>query len=190
MSYNPSPQGPNDAHAAAGHPAPEPQGSPNGPYAAMPNQNGPVPAQYGTAPNQASPQLQAAWRFSARRKNDTTAWLLWIGGPFLVGLPVHDFYFGAIGRGLAKIALLVMIFVGFFAGAIGGAVLTAQSSSASSAAMPVGLLVGLLVAGACFLAVVIWWIYDGVTMSRRLEQTNDRIRQEIASEQGVDPYSF
>ena len=37
---------------------------------------------------------QAAWRYSARSKNNTVAWLLWLGGPFLIGLPIHDFYFG------------------------------------------------------------------------------------------------
>lgn len=61
---------------------------------------------------------QAAWRFSARVKNSTVAWLLWIGGPFLIGLPIHDFYFGAIGRGIAKILLIFMIFLSVAVGMI------------------------------------------------------------------------
>lgn len=164
--------------------------APQGP-GPVPSQPGPYPGNthpYASAQGQPSPQLQAAWRFSARRKNDTTAWLLWIGGPFLIGLPIHDFYFGAIGKGLAKIGLLIMIFVFFMGGIIAGA--ATESTSGSTGAFPVLFGGGLLLAGLSFLAVVIWWIMDGVTMSRRLETTNDRIRHQIAAEQGVDPWSF
>ncbi|WP_047692253.1 TM2 domain-containing protein [Kocuria sp. ZOR0020] len=177
MSYNPQPQGPHNAHPAAGGPIPGPQGPSAGPYAAMPHQP-------------ASPQLQAAWRYSARRKNDTAAWLLWIGGPFLVGLPVHDFYFGDIGKGLAKLGLLVLIFVSFIGGAIASAVSAAQYYSSGPSTAPDGFIIGIILAGLCFLIVAVWWIYDGVTMNKRLETTNDKIRRQIAAEHGVDPYSF
>lgn len=179
MSYNPQPQVPHHTYPAADGPGPGPQGPHNSAHPAIPQQS-------------ASPQVQAAWRFSARRKNDTAAWLLWIGGPFLVGLPVHDFYFGDIAKGLAKLGLLVLIFVSFIGGGIASAVFASQSygSASSSAGVPGGLLIGMLLAWVCFLALVIWWIYDGVTMNKRLESTNDRIRQQIAAEHGINPYSF
>lgn len=167
--------------------------APQNPQPLSPNA-GPYPTgqqQFPGSPPQNSPQLQAAWRYSARRKNDTAAWLLWIGGPFLIGIPVHDFYFGDISRGLAKLGLLVLIFVSFIGGGIASAIFASQTYySSSSSGLPGLFMAGMLVAGLCFLALTIWWIYDGVTMSRRLENTNDRIRQEIAAEQGIDPYSF
>lgn len=75
---------------------------------------------------------QAALRYSARAKNNTVAWLLWIGGPFLVGLPIHDFYFGAILRGLLKIGLLVLAFVALFAGILGTALTSIDGSAGRS----------------------------------------------------------
>lgn len=129
---------------------------------------------------------QAAWRYSARAKNNTVAWLLWIGGPFLVGLPIHDFYFGAILRGLLKIGLLVLAFVALFAGILGTALTTINGSAGSG--WPFGL--GIVVCLGSLMAILVWWIIDGVNMTERLERTNDRIRREIAAQQGVDPWSF
>ena len=129
---------------------------------------------------------QAAWRYSARAKNNTVAWLLWLGGPFLIGLPIHDFYFGAMGRGLLKLGLIVFAFVAFIGGAIGTGVVSASGTDA--AAWP--LVTGTVLAIGSLLAILIWWIVDGVTMTSRLERTNDRIRREIAAQQGVDPWSF
>lgn len=163
-----------------------PQGP--GPYQPSPYPAGAQPAGMNPGMNagQNPAQLQAAWRFSARRKNETAAWLLWIGGPFLVGLPIHDFYFGDIGKGLAKIGLLVVSFVSFFVGMI----ITGIAAESNASAAPVGLVIGLGLAGLCVLASIAWWIYDGVVMSRRIESKNNQIRQEIASEQGIDPWSF
>ncbi|WP_181954282.1 TM2 domain-containing protein [Kocuria coralli] len=158
-----------------------PQGS--GPYP----QNPAGPQPYGVAPQNPA-ALQAAWRYSARRKNDTTAWLLWIGGPFLIGLPVHDFYFGDIGRGLAKLGLIVLGFVGMVISFIVGAMSTAGTDNAMG--MPAGILIGMGLLLLCFLILAAWWIYDGVTMTRRIESKNDRIRQQIAAEQGIDAWSF
>lgn len=128
---------------------------------------------------------QAAWRFSARVKNNTVAWLLWIGGPFLIGLPIHDFYFGAIGRGIAKILLIVMIFLSV---AVGMLATPAFYDGSSPVLMP--LFIGLGVAAVCVLVSIVWWILDGVHMTERLERVNERIRREIAAEQGIDPWSF
>lgn len=148
-------------------------------------------APYGAAPGWGAPPdpaaTQAAWRYSARAKNNTVAWLLWIGGPFLVGLPIHDFYFGAILRGLLKLGLIVLAFV-CMAGGIIATAATADNRADAVAVWP--MILGFILFGACFLAILVWWIVDGVTMTKRLEQTNDRIRREIAAEQGVDPWSF
>jgi hypothetical protein len=129
---------------------------------------------------------QAAWRYSARSKNNTVAWLLWLGGPFLIGLPIHDFYFGAVGRGLLKLGLIVFAFIALFGGMIGG--VAASGSSESTAGVLI--ILGVVLCIGSFVAILIWWIVDGVTMTSRLERTNDRIRREIAAQQGVDPWSF
>lgn len=108
----------------------------------------------------------------------------------MIGLPVHDFYFGSIGKGLAKLGLLILVFVSVMGGVIFSAISASQSYSSAPAPFPGGFMAGLVLAGLCFLALTIWWIYDGVTMTKRLETTNERIRQEIAAEQGIDPWDF
>ena len=52
------------------------------------------------------------------------------------------------------------------------------------------IILGVVLCIGSFVAILIWWIVDGVTMTSRLERTNDRIRREIAAQQGVDPWSF
>lgn len=86
---------------------PHPSGlSPYQPYSYQPNFPMPsMPHDYAAR--------QAMWRYSARRKNDTAAWLFWIGGPFIVELPLHDFYLQSIGKGFAKIGLAVLGFILF-----------------------------------------------------------------------------
>lgn len=143
---------------------------------------GPLPAWGGP---QDPAAVQAAWRYSARAKNSTVAWLLWIGGPFLVGLPIHDFYFGAVLRGLLKLGLIVLVFVALFGGMIAS---PGMYDTGSTSMVP--MMIGLAVAALAALAVIVWWIVDGVRMTRRIEETNERIRREIADEQGVDPWSF
>ncbi len=40
------------------------------------------------------------------------------------------------------------------------------------------------------LVTVIWWIVDGVGMSRRLEHLDAQLRQELSRDHGVDPWAF
>lgn len=172
------------------HPAEHPsQAVPAGASQPMPGQHAPYGAPAGAPQGWVAPQspaaAQAASRYAARAKNDTVAWLLWISGPFLVGLPIHDFYLGAIGRGLVKIGLMVLIVAGFIVGML---ISPALYFKDSTNLWP--LYLGIAVSCAAAMASLIWWIVDGVQMTARLERINDGIRREVAAEQGVDPWSF
>ena len=48
----------------------------------------------------------------------------------------------------------------------------------------------LIVMALAGLVTVIWWIADGVGMSRRLERLDAELRQELSRDHGVDPWSF
>lgn len=133
---------------------------------------------------------QAAWRLSARNKNNTAAWVMWAAAPFVAGVQIHDFYLGSIARGLIKIALAV---IGWFAFMVGymAWVFTFPSDSTQSLPVPGPLFWGgLVLLTLTFLTLTIWWIYDAFTMTRRLEANNDAIRHEVAAELRLDPWSF
>lgn len=127
------------------------------------------------------------------------AWILWILGPFMLHAPVHDFYLGAIARGLIKLLLAGVAWAGLITAYAAFMVTyeegfdTAEPGSVGDAAIagpgPVfwAALVVMALAG---LATVIWWVADGVSMSRRLERLDAELRQELSRDHGVDPWSF
>lgn len=135
---------------------------------------------------------QAAWRFSARMKNNTAAWIMWAAAPFVVGVPIHDFYLGAIGRGLIKIALVVIGW-GSFMAAYFGFIFTMVAAGEQSQDLPAPgplLWVGFGLALVCMLVLFAWWVYDAFKMSTRIDSRNDAIRKDAAQEFNVDPWSF
>lgn len=129
--------------------------------------------------------LPAAWRYASRRKKEPVAWLLWLAAPLLLlWLPVGDAYL----RSFVAVALKLVLWLG---GASCAAV-------AVLAAPPVGLreqwlwgtTIGAAAIGAaCLLALILWWVVDGLRMTPRLEKVNQRIRERVTHEYGADPHS-
>ncbi|MCT1591409.1 TM2 domain-containing protein [Kocuria palustris] len=166
-----------------------------------PHPTGPWPARPGPwTPAPMDPaHRQAAVRYEARAKKPIAAWILWILGPFMLHVHVHDFYLGAVGRGLVKLILAGIA----WAGAITAYAMlmvtyeegfdTREPGSVGDAAItepgPV-LWAALIVMALTGLVTVIWWIVDGVGMSRRLERLDAQLRQELSRDHGVDPWSF
>ena len=111
----------------------------------------------------------------------------------------NDSYLGAVGRGLVKLILAGTA----WAGAITAYAMlmvtyeegfdTGEPGSVGDAAItgpgPV-LWAALIVMALTGLVTVIWWIVDGVGMSRRLERLDAQLRQELSREHGVDPWAF
>jgi hypothetical protein len=46
----------------------------------------------------AADAVVGAVRYEARAKKPIAAWILWILGPFLLHVPVHDFYLGGAAQ--------------------------------------------------------------------------------------------
>ncbi|MDO5618818.1 hypothetical protein [Kocuria sp.] len=135
---------------------------------------------------------QAAWRFSARMKNNTAAWIMWAAAPFVVGVPIHDFYLGSILRGLIKVALVIIAWGAFMASYFGFIFAVVGAGEDAQVIPNPGpmLWVGFGLTLVCWLVLTVWWIYDGFIMTKRIDARNDSIRQETAQELAVDPWSF
>lgn len=166
----PGPQAPNRAGAGSGSAGP---GRAEG-------LTWPVETTGGGAPD----PLPAAWRYASRRKKEPVAWLLWLAAPLLLlWLPVADAYLRSFGALAVKLVLW-----------LGGA---ACAAVAVLAAPPLGLreqwlwgtTIGAAALGtACLLVLILWWVIDGLRMTPRLEKVNERIRERVTREYGVDPH--
>lgn len=136
---------------------------------------------------------QAAWRYGARQKSAGLAWGLWGGSFFILLIPVHGFYLGrilqSVLRGLMSIGAMVLFNVTYFAFFFAA---TSQFDEGTTGFPTPGPLtwVGFALAAALGLACLIWWIIDATRMGRRIEALNERIRQDVADEHGVAPWSF
>lgn len=165
----------------------------NNPPSNYPPQEPSRPLKHAESPGAADPALarQAAWRFSARNKNNSAAWIMWALAPFVVGVQIHDFYLGSIGRGLIKIGLMVLGWGLFMVGYVSW-IVSIPTTGYSDEVPPPGplFLTGIIVSILCFLALLVWWIVDAFRMTRRIEAQNDKTRQQIAGELGIDPWSF
>lgn len=166
-----------------------------------PHPAGPWPARPGPwTPAPMDPaHRQAAVRYEARAKTPIAAWILWILGPFMLHVPVHDFYLGAVGRGLVKLILAGIAWAGAITACATLMVTyeegfdTGEPGSVGDAAITGPGLVfwaALIVMALTGLVTVIWWIVDGVGMSRRLERLDGQLRQELSRDHGVDPWAF
>lgn len=151
----------------------------------------PVPGVQGQMDPEARSR-QAAWRFSARMKNNTAAWIMWAAAPFVVGVPIHDFYLGAIARGLIKIALVVIGWGAFMVSYLGFIFTLVEAEEQSQSLPTPGPLwwLGFGLALVSALVLVAWWVYDAFKMSSRIDARNDAIRKEVAREFDVDHWSF
>lgn len=163
-----------------------------------------IPAPYSGMHHPGGPGIalqhrQASSRYAARAKRPALAWALWILGPFMLHAPIHDFYLGAIGRGLLKLALSTIAWGSFVVAYVIFSLTyaegrdTAEPGSVGDPAIagPGPIFWALLILAAVIgLAVVIWWILDGITMSRRLERLDRELREELSREHGIDPWSL
>lgn len=136
---------------------------------------------------------QAAWRFGARQKTNGVAWGLWGASFFVLLIPLHGFYLGRILQSVLRGVMSVGALMIFYGSYIAFFFTATSQLDAGSTSLPVPgplIWVGFAVAAALGIACLIWWIVDATRMGRRLEAINERIRQRVADEHGVGPWSF
>ena len=121
------------------------------------------------------------------------AWGLWGASFFVLLIPLHGFYLGrilpSVLRGVMSVGALVIFYGSYFAFFFTATSQFDEGSTGLPAPGPL-IWVGFALAAALGLACLVWWILDATRMGRRLEAINEQIRQRVADEHGVDPWSF